>query len=396
MRRIAHLDMDAFFASVELLSRPELAGLPLVVGGRRPAEAGARPEPEPLGRYRGRGVVTTATYPARAFGIHSGMPLMQAARLAPQALRLPPDFEAYKAASRAFKAAAAAIAPTVEDRGIDEIYLDLSDLPGVAEDGGRACAQALQAAVKAATGLGCSIAVAPNKLLAKLGSELDKPGGLTLLGPEDLASRIWPLPARRLNGIGPRAAAKLAGLGVQTLGELAAADPAWLALHFGRRQGAWLHEAAHGRDDRPVLTHREPKSLSRETTFERNLHPRADRAELGALFTRLCERLAADLRQRGLRAGRVGVKLRDADFRTLGREQTLDTPSDEAATLRRAAGLGLKRLPLDRPLRLLGVRASRLLPAQPGPEAPRPAGARPAASPRPPAEPRTADLFDEP
>ena len=384
-RRIAHLDMDAFFASVELLSRPELAGLPLVIGGRRPAEGEGPPRPEPLGRYRGRGVVTTATYPARAFGVHSGMPLMQAARLAPQALRLPPDFEAYKAASRAFKAAAAAIAPTIEDRGIDEIYLDLSGLPGVAEDGGRTCAAALQAAVRAATGLSCSIAVAPNKLLAKLGSELDKPGGLTVLGPEDLAPRIWPLPARKLNGIGPRAAEKLAALGVATLGELAAADPAWLVVHFGPRYGAWLHEAAHGRDARPVVTHREPKSLSRETTFERNLHPRADRAELGAVFTRLCERLAEDLRQRGLRAGRIGVKLRDAGFRTLSREQTLDAPSDAAATLRRAAGLGLKRMPLDQPLRLLGVRASSL----------QPAGAEGDAPPRrvPRDGPRTGDLF---
>ncbi|MBL0720745.1 DNA polymerase IV [Piscinibacter sp. Jin2] len=386
-RRIAHLDMDAFFASVELLSRPELAGLPLVIGGSRPAGGEGPPAPEPLGRYRGRGVVTTATYPARAFGVHSGMPLMQAARLAPQALRLPPDFEAYKAASRAFKAAAATIAPTIEDRGIDEIYLDLSALPGVAEDGGRACAAALQAAVRAATGLSCSIAVAPNKLLAKLGSELDKPGGLTVLGPEDLATRIWPLPARKLNGIGPRAAEKLSALGMQTLGELAAADPAWLIVHFGPRYGAWLHEAAQGRDERPVVTHREPKSLSRETTFERNLHPRSDRAELGAVFTRLCERLAEDLRKRGLRAGRVGVKLRDADFRTLSREQTLDTPSDEAATLRRAAGLGLKRMPLDQPLRLLGVRASSLRAA----DAPETAPIRR----RPPAGPQTAELFTD-
>lgn len=384
-RRIAHLDMDAFFASVELLSRPELAGLPLVIGGGRPAGGEGPPAPEPLGRYRGRGVVTTATYPARALGVHSGMPLMQAARLAPQALRLPPDFEAYKAASRAFKAAAASLAPTIEDRGIDEIYLDLSLLPGVAEDGGRACAAALQAAVRAATGLSCSIAVAPNKLLAKLGSELDKPGGLTVLGPEDLAPRIWPLPARKLNGIGPRAADKLSALGVQTLGELAAADPAWLIVHFGPRYGAWLHEAAQGRDERPVVTHREPKSLSRETTFERNLHPRSDRAALGTLFTRLCERLAEDLRKRGLRAGRIGVKLRDANFRTLSREQTLDTPSDEAATLRRAAGLGLKRMPLDQPLRLLGVRASSLRDAD-APEATAPRR-------RPPTGPQTGDLF---
>lgn len=355
-RLIAHLDMDAFFASVELLERPELRGQPVVVGGRRAAAPTAGDGLPRLKDYAGRGVVTTATYEARAFGVRSGMGLMKAAKLAPEAILLPAHFEDYGRVSRAFKAAASAVAPRMEDRGIDEIYLDLTGLPGAPLD----LARRLKAAVREATGLTCSIGLTPNKLLSKLASELQKPDGITILGFADLPARIWPLPCAAMNGIGPKATEKLEAAGILTIGDLARADPAWLVARFGRSYGAWLHESAHGRDDRPVVTTREPKSISRETTFERDLHPRLDRAELSRILLDLCERLAADLVRKGLRTGGVGIKLRYDDFSTVTRDQALPEPVADAASLRQAARACLRRVPLDRRLRLLGIRAGHL------------------------------------
>ncbi|MCE1205675.1 MAG: DNA polymerase IV [Holophagaceae bacterium] len=358
-RRIAHLDMDAFFASVELLEHPELRGLPVVVGGRRAGAPGpGQPYPK-LKDYVGRGVATTATYEARALGVHSGMGLMKAAVLAPEAILLPAHFEAYARVSRAFKAAVAEVAPLIEDRGIDEIYLDLTEVPG----GSRELALRLKEAVRQATALTCSIGITPNKLLSKVASELDKPDGITILGFGDLPARIWPLPCRALNGIGPKAAAKLEGFHLRTIGELAQADPAWLVEHFGRSYGAWLHEAAHGRDERPLTLSREPKSISRETTFERDLHVKADRAALSKILLDLCERLAQDLARKGLMAGSLGIKLRFEDFQTVTRDQTLPAPIARADQLREAARACLKRVDLERRLRLMGVRAGALVPA---------------------------------
>ena len=174
-------------------------------------------------------------------------------------------------------------------------------LPGAADDGGRALGMTLKVAVREQTGLTCSIGITPNKLLSKLASELDKPDGLTLLTDADVAVRIWPLAARKVNGIGPKAAAKLAGFGLNTIGDIAAAEPSFLLERFGKSFGAWLHEASHGRDERPVVTSSEPKSISRETTFDRDLHAVRDRAELGAVFTELCTGLAGDLARMYLR-----------------------------------------------------------------------------------------------
>lgn len=364
-RWICHLDMDAFYASVELLRYPALRGLPVVVGGRRRqvADSATAPSPEALPRlrdYAGRGVITTASYEARAFGVHSGMGLMKAAALCPDALLLPADFDEYRRMSRLFKSAVAEIAPVIEDRGIDEIYIDLSGCPGIEADDGRAIGLALKARIRERCGLSCSIGITPNKLLSKIASELDKPDGLTLLGPHDIASRIWPLPARRINGIGPKASEKLDTLGIRTIGELAAADPAMLIERFGTSYGAWLHEAAHGRDDRPVVTFSEPRSISRETTFERDLHPRRDRDQLSVIFTQLCEKLADDLRRKGYRGRTIGVKLRYEDFATVTRDHTLPEATDDARAIRHAAGQCLKRAPLARRLRLLGVRVSSL------------------------------------
>lgn len=370
-RVIAHLDMDAFFASVELLRYPELRGQPVVVGGRstlapeRQADGSLRFAR--LRQYVGRGVITTATYEARALGVHSAMGLMKAAALAPDAFILPADFEAYRRQSRRFKDAVAEIAPRIEDRGIDEIYIDLSDHPRIlAGDPAQALAlggelaRELQAAVRTATGLSCSLGITPNKLLSKLASDLDKPGGITVLHPADIAARIWPLPASRINGIGPKAAARLTALGIHSIGELAAADPEWLVAQFGSRYGQWLHASAHGRDSRPVVVERERKSVSRETTFSRDLHPVLDREELGARFTQLCERVADDLRRLQYEGRTVGIKLRYDDFRTVTRDLTLEAGTADARSIRRAAGLCLKRVPLDRRLRLLGVRVGGL------------------------------------
>lgn len=361
-RSIAHLDMDAFYASVELLRAPELRGLPVVVGGRRALTAAAGETHPRLRDYVGRGVITTATYEARALGVHSGMGLMKAAQLAPDAVLLPADFEAYRHYSQRFKQAVRAIAPEVEDRGIDEIYLDLSALnPDGSVAGARALALRLQQAVRAATGLSCSLGVAPNKLLAKLCSDLEKPAGITVVTLDDLPTRIGPLPARRINGIGPKAAARLEQLGIDTIAQLAAADLDLLQHHFGERYGLWLQRAARGEDERPVVTRSEPKSLSRETTFERDLHPRSDRQELSARFTRLCEQLAADLARKGYVGKTIGLKLRFDNFHTVTRDHTLAEPVDDAPTLRRVAGECARRVPLERRIRLLGVRVSGLV-----------------------------------
>ena len=370
-RWIAHLDMDAFYASVELLRYPELKGQPVVIGG------GRRHQPELLAdgtrrfaslrAYAGRGVITTATYPARDLGVHSGMGLMKASKLAPDAVLLPVDFDEYRRLSRAFKAAVAEVAPVIEDRGIDEIYIDLTEVPGAQDavghdpfGGVRALAQEIRNNVLRRTGLTCSVGVTPNKLLSKIASELDKPDGLTVLTEADIPTRIWPLAARKVNGIGPKAADKLLALGVRTVGDLAARPRTELIEAFGRSYGAWLHDASHGRDDRPVVTHSDPVSTSRETTFERNLHAVRDRAALGEILTRLCSQVALDLQRKGWRARTVGIKLRFEDFKTVTRDLTLPEPVADGADIRRAAGECLKRVDLTRSLRLLGVRASSL------------------------------------
>jgi DNA polymerase-4 len=348
--------MDAFFASVELLSYPELRGQPVVVGGRRRQDPDGGRAFGRLKDYAGRGVATTATYEARALGVHSGMGLMKAAALAPEAILLPANFEAYSRMSRLFKGAVAELAPTIEDRGIDEIFIDLTEVPGET----LALAQRIKDAVARATGLSCSIGVTPNKLLSKIASELQKPNGLTVLTLDDLATRIWPLPCAAVNGIGPKASAALEAMGLRTIGQLAAADPGALLARFGRSYGAWLWEAAHGRDARPLVTEREVKSVSRESTFERDLHPRRDRDTLTGILLDQCQRLGADLARKGLLARTIGIKLRYDTFQTVTRDLTLPRATADPLAIRDAARACLRRVPLDRPLRLLGIRAGSL------------------------------------
>lgn len=408
-RRIAHLDMDAFYASVEWLRYPQLKGLPVVIGGsrRRADELLARLNAELPGRhwtqadlaeipvdffprlkdYAGRGVITTASYAARAFGVGSAMGLMKAARLCPQAILLPADFDEYRRYSRAFKAVITGIAPVMEDRGIDEVYIDFTHVPGGQREGGRVLARLLQKSIFQATGLTCSIGVAPNKLLAKMASEFDKPNGISIVHEADVQTRIWPLPCRKVGGIGPKADEKLKSLGIHTIGELAACERGALIAAFGKSYGAWLHEAAWGRDERPVLTHSEPVSMSRETTFERDLHAVRDRTELGAIFTRLCEQVAADLQRKGYAGKTIGIKLRYGDFKTATRDTTVADYTQDARRIRQVAGQGLKRVDLSRPLRLLGVRVGSLV-RQADVPAPSPLPAPPAAQALP--------LFQEP
>ncbi|WP_312843269.1 DNA polymerase IV [Diaphorobacter nitroreducens] len=367
--------MDAFYASVELLRYPQLKGLPVVIGGgRRPqdealaAAYAGRPGDIPVAAfpllkdYAGRGVITTATYAARQFGVGSAMGLMKAARLCPQAVLLPVDFAAYRRYSRLFKEVILSIAPVMEDRGVDEVYIDFTQVAGGQRDGGRVLARLIQKSIFDATGLTCSIGVAPNKLIAKMASEFNKPNGISIVQPGDLQDLIWPLDCRKINGVGPKAEARLLAHGIRTIGELAQRPLPWLMQQFGRSYGAWLHDAAWGRDERAVVTESEPVSMSRETTFERDLHAVHDRAELGRIFTALCEQVAGDLQRKGYAGRTIGIKLRYDDFKIATRDQTVADFTQDAATIRRVAGLCLKRVPLTKRLRLLGVRVGNLLP----------------------------------
>ena len=359
-RRIAHLDMDAFFASVELLRYPELRGQPVVVGGR-----GVAPERQEDGSYRykrlrdyvGRGVLTTSTYEARQLGVFSAMGVMKAAQLAPDAVLLPADFLAYREYSRRFKQAVATVADRIEDRGIDEIYIDLTGHP---ETDDMRLAQQLKQVVREATGLSCSIAITPNKLLSKIGSDLDKPDGITLLSMEDVPSRIWPLAVSKVNGIGPKSTLKLREMGIQTIGQLAQAEASLLQEQFGQTYAAWLLRVAQGWDERPVVTYSEPKSVSRETTFERDLHVVRDRGELSRVLVQLCERVSQDLQRKQCKGRTIGVKLRFEDFRTVTRDHTMPVLTDEPQVILDAARQCLKRIPMHARIRLLGIRVGKL------------------------------------
>jgi DNA polymerase-4 len=378
--------MDAFYASVELLRYPQLKGLPVVIGGGRRREDDllgrlrtAHPQQEwttaqlhripldffpRLSSYTGRGVITTATYAARQFGVGSAMGLMKAAKLCPQAILLPVDFEQYRHYSRRFKAIVTELAPLMEDRGVDEVYADFTDVPGGQREGGRVLARLMQKAIFDDTGLTCSVGVAPNKLLAKMASEFNKPNGISIVREDDLQTLIWPLACRKINGIGPKADTKLKSHGIETIGQLAVRDLQWLMDTFGERTGAWLHAASHGQDARPVVTESEPVSMSRETTFERDLHAVRDRSELGAIFTQLCQQVASDLQRKGYVGKTIGIKLRFDDFQIVTRDQTIDHYTADAQEIRQFAGLCLKRAPLQKRLRLLGVRVGALLRAE--------------------------------
>ena len=273
---------------------------------------------------------------------------------------LPVDFDEYRRFSSLFKAQILTIAPLMENRGIDEVYIDLTEVSGGQEQGGLLVAQAIQKAIFSTTGLTCSIGVAPNKLLAKMASEFNKPNGISIVYQSDLETMIWPLPCRKINGIGPKTDEKLQTFGIHSIADLAARDLVWLMAHFGQSYGSWLFHAARGQDERPLVTTSEPVSLSRETTFGRDLHAVQDKAELGAIFTRLCEQVAADLQRKGYVGRTIGIKIKYDNFRSVTRDYTADEFTADAKTIRQWAGQCLKRVPLDRRIRLLGVRVGTL------------------------------------
>lgn len=341
-RAIIHLDLDAFFAAVEVLEDPDLADKPVVVGGR-PEE---------------RGVVAAASYPARAFGIRSAMPMSRALALCPQAVVCPPRHRLYREYSRRVMAILHQVSPLVEQMSIDEAYLDVTEQVSDWEDA-VAVAQRLQDRVRAEVSLSASLGVATNKLVAKVASEQDKPGGLTVVRPGVEAAFLAPLPVRVLWGVGPVTADNLARLGITTVGELARWPVADLQARFGQH-GAEMAQKAQGIDSRPVVVEHEVKSVSQETTFARDL------AELVALKRQLwalSRGVSQRLQRAGLAAGTVVIKLRYADFTTFTRQTTLAVPTQDERVVYQAALTLLERVwQPGRPVRLLGVAGRRLSP----------------------------------
>ena len=332
--------MDAFFAAVEEQRHPELKNKPVVIGGS--------------GDPSKRGVVSTANYVARKYGIHSAMPLRTAHKLCPHAVFLPVDFEEYSRVSGAFKEILKEFSSVMEDVGIDEAFLDLSDIDKPLEQ----VAQEIKERIRAATGLTCSIGIAPNKLLAKIASDMEKPDGLTIIEYGDIENRIWPLQVRKLWGVGPRTEAYLKELSIHTIGELAAVSLEKLLEHFGTSYGHYLYEASRGIDDSPLVTHWEPKSISRETTFQTDSDHWQTIARNLADLTR---ETVAELKERGYRAKNVTVKIRFSDFKTQTRATTLDAPTDSLEVLRKAAFYCLGKFELKKKIRLVGVRISGLV-----------------------------------
>jgi DNA polymerase IV len=332
---VLHIDLDQFIAAVEVLRRPALAGRPVVVGG--------------AGDPTQRAVVATASYEAREFGVHSGMPLRTAAKRCPDAVFLPSDFAAYEAASADVMATLRSFDVVVEVMGWDEAFL------GAETDDPEPLAHDVQAAVLAATRLYSSIGIGDNKLKAKLATGFGKPAGVYRLTAENWYDVMADRPTDALWGIGRRTARKLADLGLVTVGELAAADPQDLAERLGPSMGPWYVGLARGGgSSRVVGTPYVARSRSRETTFQRDI---ADWDEVRTEVTRLAHRVAADVIAEQRPAVRIGVKVRFAPFFTHTRSKTLDAPSSDAAELAAAAAEVLDLFQDRRPVRLLGVRA---------------------------------------
>ncbi|MGQ9600113.1 MAG: DNA polymerase IV [Anaerolineae bacterium] len=341
-RAIVHLDLDAFFAAVEVIENPALAGQPLIVGGR-PEE---------------RGVVASSSYPARAFGVRSAMPMSRALALCPGAIVVPPRHQLYADYSRRVMDLLHQASPRVEQASIDEAYLDLTDLITEWEQAADLARQ-IQQRVREEIGLSSSLGVATNKLVAKIAADQHKPGGLTVVRPGEEAAFLAPLPVEVLWGVGPVTARKLAELRISTVGELAQAPEEVLRAHFGRH-GSAMARQARGEDKRPVVTEHQRKSLSQERTFRQDL----TRVEtLEQELQRLSQEVGRHLQNSGLAAGTIALKLRYADFTTLTRQMTLAAPTNDASLIYQTA-LALFRRSWERgrPVRLLGVSGRHLSP----------------------------------
>jgi DNA polymerase IV len=331
-RVIAHLDCDAFYVSVELLRRPELVGKPVVVAGSGP-----------------RAVVTTASYEARKYGVGSASPAAQARRLCPHAIFIPPDFKAYSAKSREVWDIVRERLPVVEQVGLDEGYADVTD----AEKPLRVLRD-LVAEVRDRTGITMSVGVGPNRLIAKVASDLEKPQGFVAMGREEACRRLAGASLRIIPGIGPKTAERLAAMGFTTIGALQQADEAVLAQRFGPRYGADLLARAHFHGSDVVSAESGPaKSRSTETTFDRDI---ADLGELEAVLTRLARELMEGIQRKRVRGRTIAIKVRLDDWTTVTRARTLPEPVNDTATVTAVALDLLRAYDPPRPVRLLGVR----------------------------------------
>ena len=339
---VMHVDVDAFYASVEQRDKPSLRGRPVVVGGTGP-----------------RGVVATASYEARTHGVGSAMSTAQARGRCPQAAFLAPRFPAYAAVSAVIMAELRSLSPLVEPLSLDEAFVDLAAGSGhdLSVAGVRALAVRLKERITARTGLHVSVGAGTSKLVAKVGSDLDKPDGLVVVPPGDETAVLWPLPATRLWGVGPATAERLRRAGVTSIGELAQVPAAELVGLLGQAHGTGLWRLAHALDERPVVPERETKSVSAEDTFERDL---TGPAQLAAEADRLAARVVERLRVEGLTGRTVTLKVRRHDFTTLSRSSTLPGPTDDVRTVTRLARRLLGELDVSSGVRLLGVGVSGL------------------------------------
>jgi len=344
VRTILHADLDAFYASVEVLDNPSLRGKPVIVGG----DPGAR------------GVVSAASYEARTFGVHSAMPLRTAARLCPGGVFLPGRFERYRELSAQVMRIFASYTPLVEPISLDEAFLDVTASAAAFGDGAT-IARRIKERVLDEVGLVVSVGVATNKLCAKVASDLRKPDALVVVPPDEEAAFLAPLAVGRLWGIGPRARQALADYGVTTIGQLAALPPGTLRRRFGRH-GLELAERARGVDPSPVVPTRGPKSIGHELTFD---HDVTDPARLRRTLLDLAESVASRLRRHGLAAGGVQLKLRYEGFDTLTRQMALDHQARDADRIYEAGVALLDRALTDeRAVRLIGLTAINLSEAQ--------------------------------
>ncbi len=331
--------MDAFFAAVEQKRHPELIGKPIVIGGD--------------GDPTKRGVVSTASYEARKYGIHSAMPLRHAYRLCPEAVFLPVDYDEYVKTSEKIKAILRSFTTFIEDVGIDEAFLDITDIDMESEE----IARRIKEKIRQEIGLTCSIGIGPNKLLAKIASDMRKPDGLTIISSADVKEMIWPLPVRKLWGVGPKTEKRLHDVGIITIGDLASISHEKLIEDFGQSYGNYLYEASRGIDESPLITHWEPKSMSRETTFQRDIDNWNVIAKNLADLTR---DVVNSMKESGYQGKTVTIKIRFSNFETHTRAKTLDEFTDSLDIMRKAAFEVLGRIELKKKVRLIGVRVSNL------------------------------------
>ncbi len=340
-RVILHLDMDAFYAAVEIRENPELAGKPLIIGHR--------------GR---RGVVSTCSYEARTFGVHSALPSVVAERRCPDAIWLPGRMSLYGKVSRELRDVLARHSPVIEPISIDEAFVDLTGIAATLEQGVEE-ARRIKDVIREEQQLSASVGVAPNKFLAKIASDLEKPDGLTLLSHVDLERMLWPLPVERLWGVGPQTARRLRDGGIVAVGDLLRGTEADLVRLVGTRATAHLRALARGEDDRPVVRHRVAKSVSEERTYGEDL---TDPEQIDRALLARAEGVGRQLRRQGLQARTVQIKIRDGRFRTWTRARTLPAPTDLAETIVDAARqLYRERIRLrGHGLRLIGVGVSGL------------------------------------